>query len=63
MERYGMQLGSPAGLILRGCVSIRTWVGEEKGIAEEVQSLIDNLYAFDLEEETCSDSGGPSRGE
>lgn len=56
-----MQLGSPAGLILRGCVLIRTWVGEEKGIAEEVQSLIDtlNLYVFDLEG-TCLDLAGPS---
>jgi hypothetical protein len=46
-----MQLGSRAGLILRGCVLIRMWVGEEKGISEEVQSLIDtlNLYMWILE--------------
>ena len=46
---------------MRGCILIRTWVGEEKGIAEEVQSLIDtrNLYVFDLEG-TCLDSAGPS---
>ena len=37
------------------------WVGEDKGIVEEVQSLIDtlNLYVFDLEGK-CLDSAGPS---